>query len=599
MSQVAVICAVIGPDRARDDLLPYLLSKQGEFDQVTLAMAKSMEHFLPHIGGAEHACELIPLFEMLCRAEETVVRTAAAKSCCVIISQLGKDVSQHLCSAFYVLSISFISFISIIFLHHFSPICRRFLVVSQHPNVKEYINMLNRLIGEEEVVEEFYSRVSASILVPTLYKSLSSGEDLNNIQTIYGRLLRDEMHIVRRGAVAVFSEMFSIASPPVQIEWFIPLLKEISVDDDDAVKVIAIEGYETITESLHASGSSALLVSELVPLIKAAAGDESWRVRFAVAKMYGGLVSRVPADVCKTELFHGAVKLLMDNETDIRVIMCDNLLPYFSAVGGETFLLEVVPILQLLAEDTVVNVRKACADMIVKLATKSANESNAQQVNELVAKIMDDEDPLVRLRLIRNLALIAEELPTLCNQLTTTLKSHFQDKNWRVRKHLIEAMPAILRQMGQEFFTENYIMDFLPSLGDEVEEVRNSAANALPLLVHASTPLWIQETVFPTVRQLSTEGDFIHRISFLNALRALMEVELPESFQTEVITLMIASSNDGVPNVRLRAAQVLGFTASKLGVEGSRTQIRPVLNELAQDKDRDVQYFATEALKTC
>ena len=155
-----------------------------------------------------------------------------------------------------------------------------------------------------------------------------------------------------------------------------------------------------------------------------------------------------------------------------------------------------------------------------------------------------------------------------------------------------------MRQIGQ-VFTDNYVADFLPSLGDEVEEVRTSAAKMLPLLASASTPLWIQETIFPTIKALSTEGDFIHRISFLNSLRALMEIELPESFQTEVISLMMSSANDGVPNVRLRAAQVLGFTASKLGEEGSRTQIRPVLNELAQDKDRDVQYFANEALKAC
>ena len=97
MAQVAVISAVMGPDRAREDLLPYLLSKKSELDQVTLALAKSTEYFLPYIGGPEHAHTLIPLFEMLCCAEETVVRTAAAKSCSATISQLAKDV--RLCSS--------------------------------------------------------------------------------------------------------------------------------------------------------------------------------------------------------------------------------------------------------------------------------------------------------------------------------------------------------------------------------------------------------------------------------------------------------------------------------------------------------------------
>lgn len=559
MSQAAVVCAVMGSDRAREDLLPYLLTMKGEPDQVTLALARALEYFLPYIGGADYAHALIPLFEMLCSAEETVVRAAAAKSCSTVITSLGKD----------------------------------------HTKVRDYVELHSKLSGDEESTEEFYSRIAASYMMPALYSVISSEDDLSTLRNSYDLLLGNEMHIVRRAAVSVFSEVFKLATAQVQLEWFVPLLKGISIDENTAVKVMAIEGYESIAKTLHDSNKSALLVSELVPLMKAAAVDESWRVRITVAKTYGNMVTYVPPDVCKSELFPDTIKLLMDNETDIRVLMCTNIIPYFGPVEGETFLNEVVPIAQLLSDDAVVNVRKACAEMIVSLAVKITNESKGHVVHEMLAKVMEDEDSLVRLRLLKELTTIARELPTLCNQLTAKLRGHFQDKNWRVRKHLIEAMPAVLQQMGQEFFVENYMMEFLPLLGDEVEEVRNAAANALPSLATASTPLWIQEKIFPTVRQLSTEGDFIHRISFLNSLKALMEVELPESFQTEVITLMIASTNDTVPNVRLRAAQVLGYTSTKIGADGSRMQIRPILNELAQDKDRDVQHFANEALKLC
>ena len=51
MKQAAVICTVMGPEKSREILLPYLLTKKGELDQVTLAMAHSLEDFLPHIGG--------------------------------------------------------------------------------------------------------------------------------------------------------------------------------------------------------------------------------------------------------------------------------------------------------------------------------------------------------------------------------------------------------------------------------------------------------------------------------------------------------------------------------------------------------------------
>jgi HEAT repeat protein len=178
-------------------------------------------------------------------------------------------------------------------------------------------------------------------------------------------------------------------------------------------------------------------------------------------------------------------------------------------------------------------------------------------------------------------------------------------------------MPAVLKNMGIEFFTEKYMADFLGTFRDEVDEVRTAAAETLPQLIAASTATWVQDKVFPSVKLLAAD-DFINRIAFLNSLnvrikisfyvviinifvpKALMEVELPELFQNEVLTLMIASTNDEVPNVRLRAAQVLGLASMKIGVDGSRMQIRPILNELvAQDKDKDVKYFATEALKSC
>ena len=90
--------------------------------------------------------------------------------------------------------------------------------------------------------------------------------------------------------------------------------------------------------------------------------------------------------------------------------------------------------------------------------------------------------------------------------------------------------------MGQEFFAENFLTEFLPTLKDEVEEVRIASAAILPQLVTASTPLWIQEKIFPSVRALAAEG-FINRIAFLNSLKSLLEAELPETFQTEVMKI--------------------------------------------------------------
>jgi len=50
MSRLAVICAVMGPEKAREELLAYLLAKREDMDQVSLAQAKSLGLLLPFIG---------------------------------------------------------------------------------------------------------------------------------------------------------------------------------------------------------------------------------------------------------------------------------------------------------------------------------------------------------------------------------------------------------------------------------------------------------------------------------------------------------------------------------------------------------------------
>ena len=66
----------MGPEKAREDLLSYLVGKKEDMDQVLLALSKSLANFFTYIGGSDHCHLLIPLFEKLLNSEETVVRTA-------------------------------------------------------------------------------------------------------------------------------------------------------------------------------------------------------------------------------------------------------------------------------------------------------------------------------------------------------------------------------------------------------------------------------------------------------------------------------------------------------------------------------------------
>ena len=78
-----------------------------------------------------------------------------------------------------------------------------------------------------------------------------------------------------------------------------------------------------------------------------------------------------------------------------------------------------------------------------------------------------------------------------------------------------------------------------------------------------------------------------------------LTLELSDKFQSEVLALVIGTSHDKVAKIRLTAAQVLGVICKTINPDSSRLNIRPVLSDLVNDKDKDVQYFADLSLRDC
>jgi hypothetical protein len=112
-------------------------------------------------------------------------------------------------------------------------------------------------------------------------------------------------------------------------------------------------------------------------------------------------------------------------------------------------------------------------------------------------RLVVDEDPLVRLRILKKLPVIATEIPNLCTVLTEHMKRMFLDTNWRIRKELALVMPHILKSMGQDHFCDHFLDGFLALLKDDVGEVRLACAESLPKLTTAGNAMWVHERLFP------------------------------------------------------------------------------------------------------
>lgn len=74
-----LIASTIGPERARNELVPFLQELLDDEDEVLAELVDSLANsFTEYLGGAQHGVQLVPLLESLCKVEDPVVREKAA-----------------------------------------------------------------------------------------------------------------------------------------------------------------------------------------------------------------------------------------------------------------------------------------------------------------------------------------------------------------------------------------------------------------------------------------------------------------------------------------------------------------------------------------
>jgi serine/threonine-protein phosphatase 2A regulatory subunit A len=537
-------------------LIFYLIAKKDELDQVLVAMADKLSKFLPLIGGPDHAHTLISLFEVLCEAEEITVREATVSSVCVILKQLGP---------------------------------------SHKPAILSYFDLFKRL-SNEEAGELFYARVSCCHLVPELYKLLNDSDRVV-VRDIYARLCKDELPIVRRAAALQFLKLSQYLDADALVGDFFSLFNTLVNDESQTVQIIALEILAPYAALLKTFNHNALLTSDVLSTIKTFTDSQSWKMRQSLAKKFGMFAKIFTVQEVTSDIFPCLINLVQDPEPEVRSIAILEVLPFLDTLGTTPFITEFAPVAQQLIHDPIANVRRILADLSVDVVAKLDAAAVSQYLSDLIMKLMEDDDPQVRLGVIKKLPIIAEEAPSLCTRMTEILKVMFNNNFWRIRMELVSTMPLIVKHMGQDYYNDHFFQLTLNLLKDPVESVRTTTASVVPLIAAVSDLNWSYESLFPPIKLMSS-ADFTIRISMISALEGFLRIEnLSDKFHSEVINLLISTASDKVPNIRIRAAQGINIalSLSYIGRTYGDT-LQYARNDLLKDKDKDVKYFAAKGV---
>lgn len=294
-------------------------------------MGDRIGDLLPFIGGPTYASTMIEILEKLCGAEEISVRNAAIKSARTIISQLDAS------------------------------------LVTQ---VSDYFEMFKRM-SNEDAGESFYMRVSCCSMIADLYKVLDQ-PSRSSLREIYMRLVIDDVSMVRRAAALVFLGVTMEAETEVILDEYLQVIKSLATDEYETVKVIGTENllpFLKILKSLNSKGSESAAL-ELLPIIKAAGLDLSWRIRHAISKDFGDFALLFPEEDITNEIFPLGVHLIQDNEPDVRTNCLTGMISFQSVVPSPVFINDLMVVALNLVEDPYLTARKLLAEMCIDIAAK-------------------------------------------------------------------------------------------------------------------------------------------------------------------------------------------------------------------------------------
>jgi len=547
--RISAIAKALGPERTRRELLHFLAESVDDEDEVLLALAEELGNFVEYVGGAEFADFLLPPLEsMAASVEETTVRDKAVES----LNKVGEVIPAG--------------------------------------NFGSFVQVVKRLASGDW----FTSKTSACGLFAVAYRR--SPDDRKELRSLYLSLCKDDVPMVRRAAATHLGSIVKQLEKQQIKEEVLPIFQSLSIDEQDSVRLLTVDVSTAIASSFSTEES----IQYVLPVAVSCAADKSWRVRYMVADKFCELAKGLGPDITKSHLVTIFSKLLKDNEPEVRTAAAFKVQGFSALVPVDLIIKQIIPAVKELVNDQSQHVRAALASNIMGLAPILQKEKTTEHLIDIFLLLLKDEFSDVRLNIIAKLdAVNSVGIELLAQSLLPAIVELAEDRQWRVRLAIIEYIPLLGSQLGIQFFDEKLSNLCLTWLGDNVFAIREAAALNVKKLAEVFGTEWAKNNIIPKVLSLYTHPNYLYRMTTLFSIGQLASVVGGDVTINVMLPLVIRMVKDPVPNIRFNAAKTLHTLVPLLDSTVVQSQIKPALNQLYDDSDRDVKYYASLAIQAC
>jgi len=374
---------------------------------------------------------------------------------------------------------------------------------------------------------------------------------------------------------------------------FIGLLLHLVSDEQDSIRLLCVDNCIAVGKI-----SKDKCEQYLIPVIESLCKDSSWKVRYVIANNIAEITQSFFGEQIPEEFVKNTIcVLLKDSIPEVKCTAIPLLSTIAQHISPEVIIKLIIPLIgRMCNENESPPVRAALASHITSLSPILGPDNSITHLVDYVIFLLKDESSEVRLNLVQNqklMNIIGTE--QLIQKLLSAIIQLTDDPQWRIRKSMIEYFPYIGKILGVTYFNEKLNHINISKITDTVCMIRETAIKNLEAISKNFGTDWINQHIIPHVQEFIGSKQYIIRLSALHIFNRITDNVEPELIINVILPNTLKLVNDPVPNIRLNVAITLVKIYTT--ISSNENQIKSALELLVTDKDKDVRYNATQALK--
>ena len=259
-----------------------------------------------------------------------------------------------------------------------------------------------------------------------------------------------------------------------------------------------------------------------------------------------------------------------------------------------------MPTLNELVMDQAVHVQVNLADSLVDAIPKLGHDGVSKSLLDKIVDFMGDPIPEVRLKVLSNLDKVVGTIGSKRTKevVLPKLMSLFDDQQWRIRQNIVQQVPLLAQNLGPQLFEQHLFKPFWDMFRDHVASVRVAATKSLAELGKQMGSDWCMRHLVPNLSELyKSSKSYLGRITVLYAIEHLCSTPELSEVLNELLPIIKEGTSDSVPNVKFVSAKVIRSLGEVFAANNMSNDIQSSLRKLENDSDKDVKYFAHNALE--